>query len=75
MFPFHWASFNADNSPYYAGQPYKHFTRVTVSGDFDLTTLVQAPLQEVFPMTHGRDFKLSSQGTVYLCELRGCIVS
>ena len=40
------------------------FARVTVSGDFDLTTLVQAPLQEVFPMTHGRDFTLSSQGTV-----------
>ena len=37
---------------------------MTVSGDFDLTTLVQAPLQEVFPMTHGRDFTLSSQGTV-----------
>ena len=35
-----------------------------MSGDFDLTTLVQAPLQEVFPMTHGRDFTLSSQGTV-----------
>ena len=62
VFPFHWASLDADNIPCDAGLPYK--ICVTVSGDFDLTALVQAPMQEVFPMTHGRDLTLSSQGTV-----------